>query len=97
MNNVTYHAPHRHWLQNVLTCIRLGITLDRTGRRLDAAGVNHLKPPEDMALLFVHCPDAIDETARLSRVHFSLDQLRYNYPKRPSTLGRTKGRYNDGE
>ncbi|MDB5528115.1 MAG: error-prone polymerase [Devosia sp.] len=90
MNDVIYHVGYRSMLHDVLTCIRLGVTLDNLGRRRDVAQVRHLKSGEEMALLFVEYPEAIDETVRfLSRIDFSLDQLRYNYPEETIGSGET--------
>jgi non-ribosomal peptide synthetase component E (peptide arylation enzyme) len=51
-NAVLYHHPGRRTLQDVLTCIREGTTIDRAGRRLQANAERHLKPPAQMARLF---------------------------------------------
>ena len=51
-NAVLYHHPGRRTLQDVLTCIREGTTIDEAGRRLQANAERHLKPPAQMARLF---------------------------------------------
>jgi error-prone DNA polymerase len=76
-----YHVPERRPLQDVLTCIRLHTTLAAAGRRLEANAERHLKPAAEMARLFRDHPEAVAETiALLSRLGFSLDELRYEYP-----------------
>jgi error-prone DNA polymerase len=82
VGDVLYHAPERRALQDVVSCIRLGITLDAAGRRLEANAERHLKPPAEMARLFHTMPEAIAETGRfMAGLTFSLDELRYEYPE----------------
>ncbi len=90
VNDVLYHAPARRELQDVVTCIREHVTLNEAGRLLEANAERHLKPAEEMARLFRHAPDAIDETIRFAeRITFSLDQLKYNYPDELIPKGKT--------
>ncbi|HVY19991.1 MAG TPA: error-prone DNA polymerase [Bauldia sp.] len=80
-NDVHYHQSDRRPLQDVVTCIREKTTLREAGFRLAANAERHLKPPEEMARLFRRYPQAIAETMRvLERIHFSLDELSYQYP-----------------
>jgi error-prone DNA polymerase len=89
-NDVLYHAPARRPLQDVLACIREHVTLDNAGRRLEAHAERHLKPPQEMARLFRHAPEAVAETLRfLERCRFSLEELRYEYPDEPIPPGKT--------
>jgi error-prone DNA polymerase len=89
-NDVLYHAPERRELQDVVTCIREGVTLNEAGRRLETNAERHLKPPDEMAKLFRHAPDAIAETIRFAdRITFSLDEIAYNYPEEPVPKGKT--------
>jgi error-prone DNA polymerase len=89
-NEVLYHHPGRRPLQDVLTCIREKTTIDAIGRRLEANAERYLKPPREMARLFRDIPQAISETMRFaSRVSFSLDQLKYQYPDEPVPPGKT--------
>jgi error-prone DNA polymerase len=81
VNDVLYHHPDRRQLQDVLTCIREHLTIDKAGRRLAANAERFLKPPEEMARLFRDTPEAIAETLRLhAELTFSLDELAYEYP-----------------
>ncbi len=89
-NDVLYHVPERRELQDVITCIREHVTLNEAGRLLEANAERHLKPPEDMAVLFRDAPEALDETIRFAdQVAFSLDQLKYNYPDEPVPAGKS--------
>jgi error-prone DNA polymerase len=89
-NEVLYHHPARRALQDVLTCIREKTTIEAIGRKLQANAERHLKPAEEMTRLFRDFPEAIAETIRFAdRIHFSLDQLKYQYPDEPVPPGKT--------
>ena len=81
-NDVLYQVASRRPLQDVLTCIRLGTTIERAGLALLANAERHLKPPHEMARLFAHMPEALTRSIAIARrtEGFSLDQLRYEYP-----------------
>ncbi|MFP4143694.1 MAG: error-prone DNA polymerase [Phycisphaeraceae bacterium] len=89
--DVLYHAPERKALQDVLTCIRLGCTLEEAGTRLAPHAQRHLKPPNEMARLFRDYPRAIVRSAEIARQArgFSLDQIRYHYPAEVVPASRT--------
>ena len=90
VNDVLYHHPERRQLHDVMTCIREHVTVAQAGRRLQANGERHLKPPEEMARLFRHHPDAILETQRLLALcDFDLGEIAYDYPDEPVPPGRT--------
>ncbi len=79
--DVLYHLPGRRILQDVLTCIREGCTIDAAGFRKERTADRHLKTPAEMARLFARYPDAIARTMELaSRCTFDLGDLRYQYP-----------------
>jgi error-prone DNA polymerase len=89
-NDVLYHTPERRELQDVVTCIREGLTLNEAGRLLEANAERHLKSPKEMAALFAQALEAVAETVRfMERISFSLDQLKYNYPDEPVPKGKT--------
>jgi error-prone DNA polymerase len=80
-NDVLYHAPGRHILQDVLTCIREGCTIDELGYRRERSTVRYLQSPEEMIRQFARHPDAVARTQEIvDRCQFSLDELRYQYP-----------------
>ena len=88
--DVLYHVPQRRILQDVLTCIREGCTIDDAGFRRERSADRHLKPPEEMARLFAHHPDAVARTQEIAdRCRFSLDELRYQYPHEVRFAGLT--------
>ncbi len=81
-NDVHYHDPARRPLQDVLTCIRHGCSIDRAGYRLFANAERCLKPADEMRRLFADHPDAIHRSVEIAQRtrNFSLDSLRYQYP-----------------
>ena len=75
-------------LQDILTAIRHGVTISEAGFRLAANAERHLKPPAEMARLFAQAPHAIDASITfLNRIHFTLDDLKYEYPHEPVPQG----------
>ena len=81
VNDVLYHHPDRRELQDVLTCIRAHLIIDKAGRRLAANAERYLKPPAEMARLFHDATEAIEQTSALdAALTFSLDELRHEYP-----------------
>jgi len=82
-SDALYHAPERRPLQDVLTCIRLGTTVEKAGYALAPNAERHLKPPDEMARLFAVHPRALARSLEIAQrtEGFSLDQLRYEYPE----------------
>ncbi|MEG3084092.1 error-prone DNA polymerase [Sphingomonas sp. PB2P12] len=77
-------------LHDVVTCIRERTTIHKAGRLLAANGERHLKPEAEIARLFRDRPDAVAQSARLlSRIAFTLDDLKYEYPHEPVPEGWT--------
>ena len=90
VNDTLYHNHERRELQDVVTCIREHVTIDKAGKLLEANAERHLKTPAEMAQLFADSPEAIAETVRFAdRIEFSLAQLAYNYPHEPVPPGKT--------
>jgi error-prone DNA polymerase len=88
-NDVLYANRADRDLQDILTCIREGRTIETAGRLLEVNAERHLKCPAEMARLFAHCPEAVEETQHLlARVDFDLGQLKYEYPEEPIPPGK---------
>ena len=82
-NDVLYHHPERRALQDVLTCVRDKTTIDKAGRLLESNAERHLKPPDEMARLFRHDPDAIAETLRFAdRITFHAGRTEISISRR---------------
>ncbi len=94
-NAVHYHRAERRRLQDILTCIRHGCTIDAAGWRLFENAERHLKPPGEMIELFRGDAGAIARTREIAdrAGGFSLDQLRYEYPDEIVPAGSTPMRH----
>ncbi|MEX2235048.1 MAG: error-prone DNA polymerase [Cyclobacteriaceae bacterium] len=89
-NDVHYHHPGRRELQDVVTCVREKCTIHNAGFRLHPNAERYLKPIDEMLRLFRKYPDAILNTQAIAgRCKFSLDELKYQYPKEIISEGRT--------
>lgn len=77
---VLMHAAERKPLQDILTCVRLGLRLDRAGRRLLPNGSAHLRSASAMAALFSDHPEAVAESVRIADLcAFRLDELQQDF------------------
>ena len=78
---VLYHSRARRPLQDVVTCIRHGVTLATAGRRIRGNDEHDLRAPHAFGKLFADEPGAVARTLELAaRCTFSLGELRYRYP-----------------
>ena len=88
VNDPLYATPAQRPLHDIVTCIREGKTIHDAGRILSANAERHLKPPHEMARLFLDAPEAIAATQDLlAAIDFTLDDLRYEYPHEPVPEG----------
>jgi error-prone DNA polymerase len=79
--DVLYHVPRRRILQDVVTCIREGCTIDAAGFRRTRFADRHLKSPAEMTRLFARHPGAVERALEIAaRCRFDLKELRYQYP-----------------
>ena len=75
------HRAHRRRLADVLSAIRLGVTVDDLGRHALPNAEGRLRSEAEMRRLFKGHEDAVDRAAALARrLAFSLDELRHDYP-----------------
>jgi error-prone DNA polymerase len=89
-NDALYAETAARPLHDIVTCIREGVTIHSAGKRLLANAERHLKSPEEIARLFRDCPEAVVATGEfLSRITFTLDELKYEYPNKPVPAGWT--------
>ncbi|MGH7894363.1 MAG: PHP domain-containing protein, partial [Candidatus Binatia bacterium] len=89
-NDVRHATPQERPLLDVLTCIRLGTTVDAAGRRLLANAERHLKSAAEMTALFSDTPAWIHESRRVTeRCAFTLADLPYRFPDYPLPPGET--------
>ena len=81
-------------LLDVMTCIRLGTTLEEAGRALWINHERHLKTPAAMAAMFRDLPRAIAATRTIAdRCEFTLKDLGYRFPDYPLPPGETPDSY----
>ena len=82
------HVRARRALQDTLTAIRLKMPLAECGHALHPNGERHLRSRARLA--GVYPPELIAETLAVAhRCHFSLDELRYEYPEEIVPRGET--------
>ena len=86
--DVHMHARGRRALQDILTATRVGTTVDRAGYSLYPNGERHLRPLPRLRELY---PPALLEATLdiVARCTFSLDELRYEYPREIVPEGET--------
>ena len=93
-SEVLYHTRARRPLQDVLTCIRHGVTLATAGRRTRGNDEHDLRAPHAFARLWADDPAAIARTVDVAaRCAFSLGELRYRYPSERLPDGRTSAEH----
>lgn len=91
-NGACMHIPERQPLRDVLTAIRVGTPVDKLGTRLDQNRERHLRPLEGLAAIYP--PEMLEETVSVAgRCAFSLDELRYEYPRELVPAGLTPARH----
>jgi len=90
--DVHMHRRSRRVLQDTLTAIREGVTVDRAGFLLYPNGERHLRPRE--VLKRVYPAALLDESVRIAAsIDFSLDELCYEYPNEIVPAGETATSY----
>ena len=78
---VLYHARARRDLQDVMTCVRHGVTLASAGRLTRPNAEHALRSARRFADLYADQPGAVLRTLEVAeRCRFSLSQIRYRYP-----------------
>jgi error-prone DNA polymerase len=86
--DVHMHVRERRALQDALTAVRHGVALADAGDRLHPNGERHLRPRERLSRLYP--PELLAETVKIaSLADFSLDELRYEYPRELVPEGET--------
>jgi error-prone DNA polymerase len=81
LGDVLMHRSARRPLADVLTCLRIGCTIDNIGEERLVNGERRLKSGIEMARLFHRHPAAIRRTIEIAdRCAFRLNDLRYQYP-----------------
>ncbi len=78
--DVHMHSPARKPLQDVLSAIRMGQSVKLAGRLLASNREKHLRPLHKLAQIYPVV--LLEETLHIASLcHFSLSELRYEYPE----------------
>jgi len=86
--DVHMHVHERRHLQDALTAVRHGVPLAEAGERLFPNGERHLRERERLAKLYP--PELLAESVNIAALaDFSLDELRYEYPRELVPAGAT--------
>ena len=93
-NSVHYAARESRALQDIVTCIREGTSLDKAGFLLTSNSERFIKSPREMELLFHDLPEALQATSEISdQCQFSPGELKYHYPSEWIPSNRTAQDY----
>ena len=88
--DILYHTPEARPLQDVMTAIREGTTIDGLGFRRERHMDRNLKSPDEMERRFAAFPDAIQASADIAdQCRFDLGEIQYQYPYEQVMEGRT--------
>jgi error-prone DNA polymerase len=91
---VLYHTPARRALQDVLTCIRHGVTLSTAGTRIRPNAEHALRSPRGFTMLYEDDPGAVFRTEEIAeQCTFSLNEIRYRYPSERMPDGTTSAEW----
>jgi error-prone DNA polymerase len=86
--DVHMHVRERRALQDALTAVRHGVPVAQAGTRLFPNGERHLRERQRLAKLYP--AELLAETVKIAALaDFSLDELRYEYPRELVPLGET--------
>lgn len=81
-NDVHYHVQERRDLQDCLTCVREGVSVQTAGFKIFGNDQRYLKSPFQMRSLFKLFPEMLRTAREIAEsCTFKLSELRYTYPK----------------
>jgi len=93
-SEVLYHDKSRRSLQDVLCCIRHGVTLREAGTHIKPNDEHALKSLSLMNKLYADAPDMLQNTLTVADAcSFSYDQIRYRYPSETLPSGMTESQF----
>jgi error-prone DNA polymerase len=81
-NDAYYHVPERSPLQDVISCVRAGCSIQQLGFKRFQNTERYLKAPAEIHRLFRETPTALTRVAEIVEMTsgFSLSSLTYTYP-----------------
>ncbi len=90
--NVQMHCASRKALHDVFTALHHNTSIQQLGRRRLSNSQQHLRPPEKLAQMYP--PALLEETLHVASLcHFSLEELRYEYPEEVVPPGASANQY----
>ncbi len=90
-NDVRYARPEGRRLQDVFSCLRHKVGLDRAGTLLLPNAERCLKSGEQISKIFSDLPGAVHNSLRVAkRCGFTLEDLGYRFPDYPVPEGETQ-------
>lgn len=96
VGDVLYHTPERTVLQDIVTAIRCGRTMETLGEDREYARDRHLKSPADMARLYAGFEDALGRSLEIAAAcRFSVADLRYQPKGALREVGKVMGLSDD--
>ena len=88
--DVLYHKRFRRTLHETLTAVRFSTTVGNIREHLPQNAERHLRTIQVIHRLFATVPQAIERSVEIAEAcHFSLNELRYEYPEELVPPGRT--------
>ncbi len=91
---VLYHHPSRCSLQDILVCIRHGVTISEAGRLIKPNAEHGLRSNKGFLGFFRDAPDLVKRSEEIAeRCTFSLAELSYRYPSQLLPDGMTSSVY----
>jgi error-prone DNA polymerase len=88
--DVLYHSPERMLLQDCVTAIGAGVTIDEIAAFRPDSSQRHLRSLAEISSLYRDAEHALHNTIEIAnRIEFSLDQLRFEYPTEWAPEGTT--------
>ncbi len=93
-NEVLYHVESRQRLQDLVSCIRRGVTLASAGQAIRPNAEHALKTGCAFSQLYRDDPGAVARTLEIAeRCHFRMDEIRYRYPAERLPSGRSSSQW----
>ncbi len=87
---VLYHTPSRRPLQDVLTCIRHGVTLSTAGTLTYSNAEHAIRSPHAFSMLYSDDARSVQRSQEVTeRCSFSLGEIQYRYPAKRLPDGTT--------
>ena len=97
VGDVHYHQASRQRLHDALTCVRETIPLADAGFKLFPNASRHLQAPTTRSELFSDWPETLSNAENAAAAcHFSLSELRYQYPSEWVPAGLSSQEYLQG-